>query len=488
MAYNPNQEEFERKLRGYLEQSGRSQTWTAKQLGYQDRSILLKWMTGEAQMPLSALNRFCDLFALNSAEKFELIRLAGHNEVTSLLDESAKNATKHEDLFELLNQKSAGLRRYLRTQEFQNLVNEHTRAFVGRQFIFQAIDKLLQNPQLPSGYIIIQGEPGIGKTALMAQMVKQHAYAHHFNVAVQNIRTAADFLANVCAQLIIKYELPHRILPPEATQDSGFLVQLLGEAVTKIKDQPVVMLVDALDEAEDTGLHPGANRLLLPPVLPIGAFFIITTREQADYRLFVEHREDIYVRDDDPNNLADMRRYLEGYLHTYPAQMQARIAQWGVTSETFIDVITEKSQGNFMYLVYVLRDIRDGRLTATTLDNIHLLPRGLRGYYQRHWRIMRDQDESRFEKYYEPVVCYLATAREPVKLEQLVEWTKLPPKRIKKVINDWREFLNVKDDAAGDVRYYLYHTSFQDFLQEEVGLTRYHDGIVQTALNKIPGF
>lgn len=488
MAYNPYQEEFERKLRGYLEQSGRSQTWTVKQLGYQDRSILLKWMTGEAQMPLRALNKFCELFALNSAQKFELIRLAGHSEVTSLLDKAEKGPTKSEDLFEGLSQKSEGLRRHLRIQEFQNLVNEHTRAFVGRQFIFQAIDKLLLNPQLPSGYIIIQGEPGIGKTALMAQMVKQHAYIHHFNVAVQNIRTAADFLANVCAQLIVKYELPHRFLPQEATQDSGYLVQLLGETVTKIKERPVVILVDALDEAEDTGLHPGANRLLLPPVLPAGVFFIITTREQADCRLFVEHREDIYLRDDDPDNLADVRQYLEDYLDTYPAQMQARIAQWGVTSETFIEVITEKSQGNFMYLAYVLRNIRDGRLTAANVDDIRLLPQGLRGYYQRHWRMMRSQDESRFEKYYEPVVCYLATAREPVKLEQLVEWTKLPPRRIKEVIDHWREFLNIEDKAAGETHYRLYHTSFQDFLKEEVGLTRYHDGIAQNALNKIPGF
>jgi hypothetical protein len=135
-----------------------------------------------------------------------------------------------------------------------------------------------------------------------------------------------------------------------------------------------------------------------------------------------------------------------------------------------------------------LRDIRDGRLTAANVDDIRLLPLGLRGYYQRHWRMMRSQDENRFEKYYEPVVCYLATAREPVKIAQLIEWTKLPPIRIKEVISDWHEFLNVENDAAGETRYRLYHTSFQDFLKEEVGLTRYHNGIAQNALNKISGF
>jgi len=168
--------------------------------------------------------------------------------------------------------------------------------------------------------------------------------------------------------------------------------------------------------------------------------------------------------------------------------MAARISEWGITTEAFVSAMAEKSQGNFMYLVCVLRDIREGKLTAANINNIHQLPQGLRGYYQRHWRLMRTQDEDRFDKYYEPVVCYLATAREPVNMEQLVEWTKLPPRRIKDVINEWREFLNVELGAQGEPLYYLYHTSFQDFLKDEVGLTEYHHNIAQNALDKIGSF
>lgn len=168
--------------------------------------------------------------------------------------------------------------------------------------------------------------------------------------------------------------------------------------------------------------------------------------------------------------------------------MAARIAAWGITNEEFIEVLTEKSQDNFMYLVQVLRDIREGRLTADTLDDIRQLPQGLWGYYQRHWRTMRAGDEARFEKYYEPVVCYLATAREPITMEQLIEWTKLPPGRLKEVIETWREFLNEGKGADGQPRYRIYHASFQDFLKEVVGLTEYHRRIAQNALNKIAEF
>ena len=141
-----------------------------------------------------------------------------------------------------------------------------------------------------------------------------------------------------------------------------------------------------------------------------------------------------------------------------------------------------------MYLVFVLRDIRDGKLTAENVDDIRNLPKGLEAYYQRHWRMMRAQDEERFDKYQEPVICILATVREPVTIAQVQEWTELRPIRIRDAIAEWREFLNVDEPEDGEPLYRIYHASFQEFLKEEVGLVKYHDRIAVTALRKIPGF
>jgi hypothetical protein len=481
---NPNLDEFARKLHEYIETSGRSKTWLAEKLGYKSRSIWDRWINGDSQMPLWALKEFCKLCELEKAQRIELARLAGYEEGIAII----RWILGDDDIFRFLEEESKALRHHIRIQEFQSLVNERTRVFIGRRFIFQAIDDLLADSKLPSGYIFIQGEPGIGKTALMAQLVKQRGYVHHFNIAAQDIRSRRDFLANVCAQLIVKYKLPYHTLPQEATQDSGFLSQLLTESVDQAEGQPVVILIDALDEAEDHDLPPGSNCLLLPPTLPEGVFFVISTREQADCQLFVDRREDVHLRDNDPANLDDVREFIEAYLQKHSTPMTARVAEWGITQEEFVTGMIEKSQGNFMYLVQVLRDICAGKLTAATIDNIYQLPQGLRGYYQRHWRLMRTQDEARFERYYEPTVCYLATAREPVNMEQLVEWTKLPRRQIKDVINEWREFLNVEPGPQGEPLYHVYHASFQDFLKEEVSLDRYHDRIAQNALDKISNF
>jgi hypothetical protein len=379
------------------------------------------------------------------------------------------------------------LSQFIRVHEFESLVQERTNNFVGRNFIFRAIDDIIRGSDFPSGYIVIRGEPGIGKTALISELVKRRGYVHHFNLSLQNIQTSKDFLSNICAQLIVHYGLDHFSLPADASKDSGFLSQLLDEVAKKEKSRPTVILVDALDEADDIEIKPAANILYLPQSLPKGIYFILTTRETYDYRLVVDRQKDIYLRDDDPQNIEDVREYVINFLHEHPSAVTPRIIEWNIPTDQFIDVVTEKSEGNFMYLVHVLNDIREGKLTKGNLDNVRNLPKGLKGYYQRHWRMMRAEDEARFDKYQEPVICVLATVREPVTIERVQEWTGLTPRQIRDVINQWREFLNT-DESEDEVLYRIYHASFQDFLKDEVGLVKNHEKIAMTALKKIPGF
>ena len=379
------------------------------------------------------------------------------------------------------------LSKYIRTQEFKTLINERTRNFVGRDFVFSAINDMTKDPHFASGYIVIQGEPGIGKTAFMGELVKRRGYVHHFNISLQNIRTATDFLSNICAQLIVQYELEHLSFSQDAIKDGGFLSELLNEIAEKNISQPTIILVDALDEVDDIGIAPGANILYLPPSLPEGIFFVVTTREMQDLQLVVDRQKDIYLRDDDPQNLADIRGYITNFINDRRDQMVARIKEWHVEIADFVEIITEKSEGNFMYLVHVLNDIHENRLTAENIDNVQELPRGLRAYYQRHWRMMRAKDRQAFVTLQEPVICILATVREPAALEQIQEWTGLSSRQIRDVINEWREFLNI-DESRKDTLYRIYHASFQDFLKEEVGLAKYHEKIAMTALQKIPGF
>jgi len=379
---------------------------------------------------------------------------------------------------------------FIRSAQFRSLVDERTRNFVGREFVFDAIQRVLAGGEFASGYVLVRGEPGIGKTAIAAMLVLRGAYVHHFNIAPENIRSPRQFLENVCAQLIVRYGLDYRMLPPQAGEDAGFLSQLLVEAAEQARQRgelPLIVVVDALDEAEDAGLAPSANRLYLPRALPPGVFFVITTREEADYRLDVDNESGIWIREDDPANEQDVARYIEAFVRTHSQVMHERIRVWGLEAAAFVTEMTELSEGNFMYLVHVLPEIAVGRLSRETVGGIGGLPRGLMGYYRRHWREMKDADPERFATFQRPVLCFLAISREPVTIPQLMEWTHLEPGDIKDVISRWRGFLN-EDPQSRPPRFRIYHSSFRDFLDDEVALSDYHRAVAVSALGKIPGF
>jgi len=393
-------------------------------------------------------------------------------------------------VFQIFGDSPPTIASYIRSAQFRGLVDERTKGFVGREFVFDAVDRVLAGEEFSSGYIVIRGEPGIGKTAIAASLVARRGYVHHFNIAPENIRSPRQFLENVCAQLIVRYGLDHTTLPPQAGTDGGYLAQLLVEATDRAqgRPEPVVIVVDALDEAEDTNLAPSANRLYLPRALPEGVFFVLTTREEADYRLDIDHESEIWIRDQDPANQQDVARYIEGFLDENADAMQARLSEWGLTPHAFTEKLKSLSEGNFMYLVHVLPEIARGVLLGRdAAGGVKALPRGLKGYYKRHWRDMKDADSHRFMTFQRPILCFLAISREPITVPQLVEWTRIEPGEVKDVIREWREFLNEEPDVQ-PATYRIYHRSFADFLDEEENLRWYHNKIAQTALAKIPDF
>jgi hypothetical protein len=223
----------------------------------------------------------------------------------------------------------------------------------------------------------------------------------------------------------------------------------------------------------------------LPPSLPDRVHIVVTTREQIDYRLQVDRRQDLHIGNNDPQNLADVREYILGALSNQPDAFEKVLAAWKQDKDGFANLIADRSQGNFMYLVHVLRDVREGRITPENLESVDELPLGLSAYYQRHWRQMREMDRERFEFLFEPALRLLATAREPVSLNALSQWSGASPAMLREVIEAWRPFLT-ENVAQGEKRYALYHASFRDFLaQEGVGLQPSHLRIIETALAKI---
>jgi hypothetical protein len=362
---------------------------------------------------------------------------------------------------------------------FRRRINERSEGFIGRGFVFSAIDTWVGADSFKAGYIIIRGEPGIGKSAIMAQLARTRGYVHHFNVATDDLRSAQGFLRNVCAQLIVKYGLPFGNLDGASvnTQRLEELLEAAAAGSAATTKAPVVVLVDALDEAETPPAR--VNRLSLPQTLPAGTYIVTTIRKGVPEHLYATQRApDIVIDEDTPENKADIEQYVRHYLALHPDEMQDRMREWDTEEQPFVRILADLSEGNFMYLHHVLPDILRRDITREQIRDLTRLPRGLGEYYKRHWEQMKDRDKRRFRRLQEPVLCVLATAREAVPSEYVTKWINdsgdFEPVDVREVDDVFEEWLEFLDTSPGDPpRYRLYHNSFLEFLSKEVGLDRF---------------
>jgi outer membrane lipoprotein SlyB len=91
--------------------------------------------------------------------------------------------------------------------ECETIIQDRTQDFTGRRFVFAAIADFLQKNR--KGYFVLEAEPGVGKSSIMAKLVlllKRRCVAH-FNSQSQGIVRAEQFLENACLQLIRGFQL-----------------------------------------------------------------------------------------------------------------------------------------------------------------------------------------------------------------------------------------------------------------------------------------
>ena len=95
--------------------------------------------------------------------------------------------------------------------DYRDLIERSTRGFLGRQWVLEAIDAFLSASE--PRYFLLLGEPGAGKTAFLADLVRHRQYPHHFIGAGSQIgvapsvdwRNPVRFAESLGYQLLLKY-------------------------------------------------------------------------------------------------------------------------------------------------------------------------------------------------------------------------------------------------------------------------------------------
>lgn len=78
-------------------------------------------------------------------------------------------------------------------------IHEKTRGLVGRDWVCTAVQAFVQDPQRSSGYFVLSGEPGIGKSSIAAELVRRFGWVHHVNRRTAGIVTCATAWRNLAS-------------------------------------------------------------------------------------------------------------------------------------------------------------------------------------------------------------------------------------------------------------------------------------------------
>jgi hypothetical protein len=219
---------------------------------------------------------------------------------------------------------------------------------------------------------VLEAKAGLGKTALLAYLVKERGYIHHFVELAPGADGIGPGLKNLAAQLVRSWKLnPYgldEVLPGAATRPD-YLQTLLVEAARKRDEvapgEKIVVVVDALDEA---GTPPGQNVLGLPGVVPEGVYFLVSQRPVEVSLMVDTSRRVVTLEAGDANNLADMRAYVERTAGLEKISQALRKSEF--SPDRFVEKLLDKSRGVWIYLHYVVGEIESGGTVSAGTRNL----------------------------------------------------------------------------------------------------------------------
>ncbi|MEH2112170.1 ATP-binding protein [Nostoc sp.] len=356
--------------------------------------------------------------------------------------------------------------------EFQQIINAKNQNFVGREFVFATIKNFLN--QSDRGYFTIIGDPGIGKSAILAHYVNQNPGVVYYNVEITGKNRVEEFLTTICTQLIEIYQYQGSTnftsnLPDYTTEGSSFLSLLLQQISDRLHpEQRLIITIDSCDRIDINNQPRGSNIFYLPRYLPEKVYFILTRRPflaNQSGLLIETPSQSLDLSAYSEQNRADIQEYIKSYLNESSYSVDASAASRRVHSVSKEknpgDVspnVTEQSfddeETNFMYVREILAAI-----------NRDIYPPNLQLYYQNHldkMNLATSQQQPMALK-----VLNILVQQQSISIEAIAEILDTDEYEIKVILDKWREFLHLESIAA-QIHYSIYHASFRDWLRQEI--------------------
>jgi hypothetical protein len=337
--------------------------------------------------------------------------------------------------------------------------------FAGREWLITAIEDTVSADNVAETartgrYVLVRAGAGLGKTTLAGWLSRSWGCVCHFT-GVPGGRDPRATLQSLAAQLIIQYGLEEEfaaggILATWAGDPPRFprILAAAAQSAREHGDQ-VRIVIDGLDEVEGDGMALG-----LPAIPPDGVCIVATYRDGIAPRRLPsgEHVSTFTIAASDPANCDDIQQFLVSQAHA--PEIAARLAGAGISAEEFVAQLAERCAGVWVYLRYVLSQIRVGPWDAA---NVGKLPAGLAPYYSQ--QVTGRHNDPEFDVEDLVFLATLAVAQQPMTLDQLSRITGLDGRVVRMLANyRYRPFLTANTTPQGPLRYSIYHASLREFL------------------------
>lgn len=330
--------------------------------------------------------------------------------------------------------------------------------FVGRSWLESEVDNFLNENK--RGVFLLDGQAGIGKTTFLCYLVQQRGYIHAF--CKEMMGNLVVIWGSLCAQLIKKFEIePYfsdDFLPESRLIEKNFLSKIIQISSKKLsKDEKLVIVIDAIDEVKSEIYD---NVINLPAILPNGIYFILSQKFKFLHLHFDIPITKHSLQANDSKNEEDIKKYL---VQIANEKLISRLLnEYDIDIDSFVRLLMAKSQGIWIYLCYVVHELKKRRLG---IDELGKLPVGLIGYYAEYWDQWRNRKE--WDSLVAPLLATLTAAQEYLTLDRLQYWSGTGDSiwKIKRILEDDLASFIVADEKQ---RYSFIHSSLRDFFAGKI--------------------
>jgi WD40 repeat protein len=363
----------------------------------------------------------------------------------------------------------AGVFSKLKPLDFGVDVSRMTKDFTGREWLFSEFDSWLDHAV--SRVFLVSGDPGIGKSAIMARLASKHPQVMAFHFCISSLADSINpeiFVKSIASQLATQineyHEAIQQINLDQLTHlDAGTLFRrLIADPLKSIDlQEKVIILVDALDEA----WSPDCNnivRLLYERIedLPEQVKLMVSSRKIPDIFDLLSKYKPYEIDPACLGNIEDISRYLDARFADLEVAKQ--IPDGIAALPELKNLIIHKSEGNFLYVKQLIYGMQTGQID---ISNPASFPNGLIGIYITFF----DRIFSGNENYndYRPLLEVITCLKQPFTARELAPYLQRSEFDIKGKLHTLSAFFPERNN-----RYYPYHKSITDWLTGSAGSGR----------------